>query len=75
VFDPPKRGSNMNGRSTTAVFSAFLLASTLALACSDRSSGGPGQRAGAKMDDGLERLGEKMQDAGEEMQEKARGED
>jgi hypothetical protein len=65
----------MNGRPAIAIFSALLLLGTLAVACSDRSNRGPGQRAGAKMDEGIERLGEKMQDAGEKMQEKARGED
>lgn len=65
----------MNGRPTIAIFSALLLAGTLTIACSDRSKRGPGQRAGAKVDEGIERLGEKMQDAGEAMQEKARGED
>lgn len=65
----------MNGRRTIAIFSALLLAGALTVACSDRSKRGPGQRAGARVDEGIERLGEKMQDAGEEIQEKARGED
>lgn len=50
------------------VITAFSLA-----ACRSSRHEGPAERAGQKMDQGLEKMGEKMEDAGQKMQEKARG--
>jgi hypothetical protein len=56
-------------------FLAVLVVTAFALAaCSHpEPKEGPAEKAGSKIDKGLEKMGEKMEDAGEKMQDKARG--
>ena len=63
----------MHKRSRALLFGALIVSGSLLVACPKESDQGPAERAGSKIDEGMEKLGEKMEDAGEEMQEKARG--
>ena len=54
---------------------SILLLTTLTLAaglaaCSSHDEGGPAQRAGRKIDEGMHKLGEKMEEGGEKLQDK-----
>jgi predicted small secreted protein len=50
------------------VVSAFSLA-----ACHPNRHEGPAERAGEKIDKGLNKMGEKMEEGGQKLQDKARG--
>ena len=59
----------MTRQKSIALLATLALASALA-ACSSNDRGGPAQRAGQKVDEGLHKLGEKMEEGGEKLQDK-----
>ena len=59
-------------RTIRVLVAVLALAGFSVAACHSHRGEGPAQRAGAKMDEGLEKLGEKMSEGGQKLQEKAR---
>jgi hypothetical protein len=51
---------------------ALVIAMFAAVACHSHSEG-PAERAGQKVDRGIQKMGEKMEEGGQKLQEKARG--
>jgi hypothetical protein len=51
---------------------ALVIAMFSAMACHTHSAG-PAERAGQKIDSGIQKMGEKMEEGGQKLQDKARG--
>ena len=63
-------------RRTTALIGAFALSAFLTAACHREPPPrheGPMEKAGEKMDKGVNKLGEKMEEGGQKLQDKAHG--
>ena len=62
-------------RQTTALIGALALSAFLTAACHHEPPRheGPMEKAGEKMDKGLDKLGDKMQEGGQKLQDKAHG--
>jgi hypothetical protein len=55
-------------------FAALLLIGTFSIsACHSHRTEGPAEKAGQKIDSGLQKMGEKMEEGGQKLQDKARG--
>jgi hypothetical protein len=52
---------------------ALVIAMFSVLACHSSHSVGPAERAGQKVDSGIQKMGEKMEEGGQKLQDKARG--
>jgi predicted small secreted protein len=54
-------------------FVAALVIGTFSMAACHSHSAGPAERAGQKIDNGLQKMGEKMEEGGQKLQDKAEG--
>jgi len=55
-------------------FAAGLVIGTFSIAaCNSHRNEGPAERAGQKIDNGMQKMGEKMEEGGQKLQDKATG--
>ena len=56
------------------LIAVFVVAAFSLAACQEQRHEGPAETAGEKIDQGLNKMGEKMEEGGQKLQDKAKGE-